>query len=125
MLLNNKLSFHRCIYSNLNFIVSFSRVKLKFNKFENLALFEKKILLEKVILLLCMLSYLFSSCKKDYSCTCRGYTTQQQIFTDEKTVKEFSKQKAEESCIRKAVEYPDPYYPNEPNKIVIVNCDLY
>jgi len=62
------------------------------------------------------------SCKKDYQCECKGYSTQAQITNDIQVVSERSEKKAEESCIRAVTKYDDNYYTS--NNIIIINCDL-
>jgi len=65
---------------------------------------------------------LFVSCKKTYNCECKGYSIQALVVTEHQTVNENSKIKAEESCIKKSIEYGEDYYTEK--GIIIMNCDI-
>lgn len=76
----------------------------------------------KTTILSITLLTLFASCKKTYNCECKGYSTQALVVTEHKTVTETSKKKAEESCIKKTLDYGSEYYAEK--GISIMNCDI-
>ncbi len=79
----------------------------------------------KTTILSITLLTLFVSCKKTYNCECKGSSTQSLIFTEHKSVTETSKKKAEESCVKKVLDYESEYNKYYTEKgVVIINCDL-